>query len=73
MVKYLYNVDDKENIMESLNVNIVPPYVFVYANAQTMVIPSFVLSTLMACFLTTFMPYLAPVWMQQVVTPYKAG
>lgn len=38
------------------------PYVYVYHNGILSAIPTFVLTTLLTCFLLTFIPSMVPLW-----------
>ena len=49
--------------MKYLSVKFAVPNVFVAANEKTLLVPSMVLSTLVVCALTTFVPALMPLWM----------
>lgn len=49
--------------MKDFKIKFPIPNVFVSTNGKTQLVPSMVLSTLMVCVLTTFVPQLMPVWM----------
>lgn len=49
--------------MKSLSCEIGLPATFVAADGKNLLVPSMVLSTIMACFLITFIPQLMPLWM----------
>lgn len=50
--------------MKSLSYEIRLPAVFIAVDDKNLLVPSMVLSTIMACFLITFIPQLTPIWMQ---------
>lgn len=55
--------------MKNLGIEIRTPAVFVKSNDVTRLVPSMVLSTVITCFLITFVPQLMPLWMQLASTP----
>lgn len=55
--------------MQNLSVTYAVPNIFVMKDNKTMLVPSMVLSTVVSCFLITFVPQLMPLWMQLASTP----
>jgi hypothetical protein len=55
--------------MKNLAIEIRTPAIFVKSNDVTRLVPSMVLSTVITCFLITFVPQLMPLWMQLASTP----
>ena len=55
--------------MQNLSVTYAVPSIFVMKDDKTMVVPSMVLSTILSCFLITFIPQLMPLWMELASTP----
>lgn len=58
--------------MKNLSITFSTPYIFVKWTERTLAVPSMVLSTLFACYLTTFHPELATLWMQLAVVPPRS-
>lgn len=53
----------------SFSVDVRVPAVFIETNGQKRLVASMVLSTVLTCFLITFVPQLMPLWMQLASTP----
>lgn len=47
------------------------PYIFFFRDDRLSAVPTFVGSTLLACFLLTYMPALVPLWTVWAVNPGK--
>jgi hypothetical protein len=54
--------------MKSSNVKMLFPYVFVFKKGEMQAIPTFLCSTLLTCFVLTFVPTLVPLWSQLATT-----
>jgi hypothetical protein len=49
--------------MKNISIAAQLPYVFAFKDGQMQAVPTFVGSTLLTCFLITFVPSLMPLWM----------